>query len=323
MQSVGDQVQAVRRGAGWFHPFPRGTLAVRGKDRAAFLHRVLSHDIKGLPIGQARPACLLDRQGKILFATLVHARPDELLLEMERSDLSRARAALERYALSDAVGFTDQSPAVRPLHLHGPALPALFPSLFQALTWPSHSLEWATAPAPSGLAGAYRWDLLGMPGAVLWIQPDREPEILSRLRDAPAVACSTETFHTLRIEAGVPWPGREIRDTVILNELGSDDWMSFTKGCYIGQEIVARIKHRAHPPRLLTGFVLDAKTQEESSLYQGEEAVGILTSVCESPTLGKIIALGFLKHGIPAVPLHVGSPASPGTATPTPLPFVS
>lgn len=316
MQSVSDQVQAVRRGAGCFTPFPRGILSVRGKDRAAFLHRMLSHDIKGLPVGQARPACLLDRQGKILLAALVHARAEEMLLDLDPFFLPQARSHLEKYAVSDAVEFSDRTADIATLHLHGPALPGLFPSLFPGRSWPARSLDAVPADLPAEFVGAYRWDLLGLPGLVLWTQPDSEPKI-------PITLYPPETFHTLRIEAGVPWPGKEMKETVILNELGSDEWMSFTKGCYVGQEIVARIKYRAHPPRLLTGFVLDGPAPEGSALYQAQEQVGTLTSVCESPTLGKPIALGFLKYGAPAGPLRIGKPAGSATALPTPLPFVS
>lgn len=315
MKNAPDQVQRVRREAGCFNPFPRGILAVRGKDRVGFLHRVLSHDIKGLPVGQARPACLLDRQGKILFSALVHAREEEILLEVDPTCLPQARSHLERYAVSDAVEFLDRTAALRTLHLHGPALPALLASFWPALAWPARSLHAVPAPLPEGLADAYRWDLLGLPGLALWAEPGREPNL-------PIAACSSETFQILRIEAGVPWPGKEIRETVLLNELGSDEWISWTKGCYVGQEIVARIKYRAHPPRLLTGFLLENLAPEGTVLYQEEEAVGVLTSVCESPTLGKPIALGFLKYGAPAAPLRIGEPARRCTAVPAPLPFV-
>lgn len=316
MQNISDQVSAVRSGAGCFDPFPREILAARGKDRAAFLHRVLSHDIKGLPVGQGRAACLLDRQGKILFAALVHARPEEILLDFDPYFLSGARSQLEKYAVADAVEFISRTEEIRTLHLHGPAAAAQFQSLFPNLSWPAHSLESVAGVLPAGFSGAYRWDLLGMPGLVVWVQPNHKLKIQAPL-------CIPETFHALRIEAGVPWPGKEIQETVILNELGSEEWMSFTKGCYVGQEIVARIKYRAHPPRLLTGFTLDQPVPEGSALYQGEEAVGTLTSVCDSPTMGKPIALGFLKHGTPAGPLRIGSAGRPATALPTPLPFVS
>ena len=230
-----------------FSTHPRATLSVRGKDRTLFLHRLLTQDIKGAAAGQVRPACLLDRLGKIQWAGLVHVRPEEILLELCAENVEPARALLEKYRISEKVEMI---------------------------------------PSQTGTA-------------------------------------SGET-DLQRILAGIPAIGTEITPEVIPNELGPhwlEQFVSFTKGCYVGQEIVARIKYRAHPPRLLTGFLLDPSAPEGSALYQGQEAVGILTSVCESPSLSKPIALGFLKVGTPAGALQVGRHAGPGTATPTPLPF--
>lgn len=220
------------------------TLAVRGKDRTLFLHRLLTQDIKGASAGQVRPACLLNRQGKIQLAGLIHIQPEEILLELRAENMESARGLLEKYRISEAV------------------------------------------------------------------------EIIPSRIDA--VSCETDLQ---RILAGVPAIGKELTPEVIPNELGPywlERFVSFTKGCFVGQEIVARIKYRAHPPRLLAGFVLDMPVPEGTELYQGEEAVGVLTSVCESPTLGKWVGLGFLKYETPPGPLRAGS----STVQPTALPFV-
>lgn len=234
-----------------FSKAKRATLSVRGKDRTLFLHRLLTQDIKGTPAGQVRPACLLDRLGKIQLAGLVHIQPEEILLELRAESVEPARALLEKYRISEEVEMTS-SQTVAPSNHRQPA--------------------------------------------------DDETDLQ-------------------RILAGVPAIGKELTPEVIPNELGPhwlEQFVSFTKGCYIGQEIVARIKYRAHPPRLLTGFTLDRPAPEGTELYQGDVVVGVLTSVCESPAMGKSIALGFLKVGTPPGPLRAGS----STATPTLLPFV-
>ena len=229
-----------------FSAHKRAALSVRGKDRILFLHRLLTQDIKGASAGQVRPACLLDRLGKIQWAGLVHVRPEEILLELCAESIEPSRALLEKYRISEKV--------------------------------------------------------------------DMIPSQTS--------AASGET-DLQRILAGIPAIGREITPEVIPNELGPywlEQFVSFTKGCYVGQEIVARIKYRAHPPRLLTGFLLDQPAPEGSALLLEGQPVGELTSVCWSPTPNRFVALGFLKHGTPAGPLAIDSSA--GTATPTPLPFV-
>ena len=228
----------------------RSCLSVRGNDRALFLHRLLTQDIKGIPVGQAQPACLLDRQGKIRIAGLAHVRPDEILLELGIERMEPAGALLEKYRISEAV-------------------------------------EMAPAPCPE----------------------------------------AQEVPEPVRIAAGIPAIGKEITPDVIPNELGPvwlERFVSFTKGCYVGQEIVARIKYRAHPPRLLTGFVLegDGVPESGSPVLLGPNPVGIVTSACVSPTLQRPIALGFLNFGVNADLFSVQTPRGPQPARSAALPFV-
>ncbi len=268
----------------YFQDLPRATLSVGGKDRSVFLHRLLSNDIKGLQPGQGKPACLLDRQGKILFSCTAHSLPDEILLEVDPSFLTAARASLERYVVADAVQFSDATGRFRVVSAYGPAAEAL-----------------KVSPSPSGFLARSPW--AGMPGLDLWL-PVKETQAAHGFIETAQAAGMKEgdaqTFDALRIEAGIPWPGREITPDVILNELGREEFVSHTKGCYVGQEIVARIKHRAHPPRLLAGFVMDGKeVPPVGSVIESEsQEAGVVTSACFSPTLGKPIALGFLKYGV-------------------------
>ena len=134
------------------------------------------------------------------------------------------------------------------------------------------------------------------------------------------------TFEVLRIEAGVPCPGRELCDSVILNELGSEEYVSFTKGCFVGQEIVSRIKFRGHPPRLLTGFLLDGEEPAPAGspmrAIGAEQVIGLVTSSCFSTSLNRPIALGFLQYGRTESKFQVETYQGPRSAICTALPFV-
>ncbi|MBI3318852.1 MAG: tRNA-modifying protein YgfZ [Candidatus Omnitrophica bacterium] len=311
MSDIAAEVQAARQRAGLAQRFPRALLAIRGADRVRFLHNLVSHDIKGLQPGQDRPACLLDRQGKIRAAFLVQARPEELILEMDPAYRSVIRPLLEQYRITEAVEFEDLTDRYRNLLLIGPRSEAIL------------------AEIPSGtLFSRGRWNDFRIPAIQLWVDPEAEPPLRSRLmatgRPMGLAGISPEALEILRIEAGIPWPGREIDETVILNELGQEDWVSFTKGCFVGQEIVARIKYRAHPPRLLTGFLIqaDAPPPPRSVIELDSHEVGVITSGCFSPTLNRVIALGFLKFGLPATGLLVRTPKGSFPAIVTPLPFV-
>jgi len=312
-----------------FDPFPRGILSIQGNDRSLFLHRLLTQDVKSLKTGHGKPACLLDRGGKIQFAGFLHAQPDELLLELEVAQRELAVSLLEKYLISEAVTLSDQSDRYRILPLHGPNSLEIVASVWPKLKLPSAAREHVSGPPDSGIFLLARTDLLRGPGLHLWVAPKQVGALREKLLEAGAAlgleAAPLEDLEPLRIEAGVPWPGKELTSDVILNELGDEEWVSFTKGCFIGQEIVARIKYRAHPPRLLTGFLVEgSEIPASGSVIQSEGTdLGRITSACLSPTLKRVIAMGFLKHGTDKQPLKIPTANGPLSLQTTPLPFVS
>ncbi len=289
----------------------------------------MSHDIKGLPTGQARLAGLLDRQGKIVFTALVHACEEELLLETIPEEMEKVRRSLERYLVSDRVEFAEVTGEYKIIALHGPAIPDLLETLWPGL-FPASSLQSKAAVASSGIRRIARWDLLRLPGFHLWVAPEAAVELQKSLAGhgnrLGIVETNWDAFEVLRIEAGAPWPGHELCESVILNELGSEEFVSFTKGCFIGQEIVARIKYRGHPPRLLTGFLLEGKEPASPGrpvrTTDSAQEVGVVTSSCFSPALKQPIALGFLQYGRSETTFQVPTPQGDCRATVTALPFV-
>ncbi|MBI1953377.1 MAG: aminomethyl transferase family protein [Candidatus Omnitrophica bacterium] len=322
-------VKSVRAAAGLFEGPPCSFLAIQGGDRVPFLHRTLTHDIKGLQAGQGRPVCLLDRQGKILFAAFAFAGPDALWLTLAPEQLRIAQEGLSRYLVTEEAQISDATASISALSLHGPASAKILQEIWPELSLPLKNLNHAPGPPGSALLRIVRQNLLGLPGFTLWVRPEGRLHLIQSLLVAGKpwgiVRADEAAFHSLRIEAGVPWPGAEMNDTVILNELGSEDYVSFAKGCFVGQEIVARIKYRAHPPRLLSGFLPEGQEvpPERSRILKGEDSswVGVVTSACLSPTLGKVIALGFLKFGEEG-PFFVKAPQGLIPAVKTPLPFV-
>lgn len=311
MASAAEQVKTVRKAAGLFDEFPLRLLAVRGNDRVKFLHNVTTHDIKGLSLGQGRPACLLDRQGKIRASFIVHAQPEELILEMDPDHFDAARKGLEQLLISEAVEFEEVTDQHRILQLHGPS-----------------AAEIIAKARPEQIQLLIRWDLFHLPGFSLWVEPGLEASVRKDLLTEGAPfrlqAVGREAFEILRIEAGVPWPGAEIDESVILNELGTEEFVSFTKGCFLGQEIVARIKYRAHPPRLLKGFLVEGRVPipPRSLLLLGEKSVGTITSSCFSPTLNRVIGMGFLNFGVEETTFEIKTSAGSLQAALTDLPFV-
>ncbi len=296
-------LEILRERAGVVTEFPRSFLGLLGRDRAAFLHQVVSHDIKGLIPGQAREALLLDRHGKIQAWLLCHAQPDRLLLEMDPGDFDRALDHLQRLKISESVEFEDLRLAFRMVPVLGPEAGKFLKTIFPGIILPASAFLHQPGPAELGISWILRWDLFGVPGYHLGVLPNRETALRETLtargRSLGLTEISPETLEILRIEAGLPWPGHEMTEQVIANELERESLVSFTKGCFIGQEIVARIKYRAHPPRVLRGFLLEGSglpPVPTDLLYQGKP-VGTLTSAAVSPPLNQGIGLGFLQWG--------------------------
>lgn len=327
--SIHDAIMGPMNSVGLMESFPRAFLSVQGSDRAKFLHNLLSHDIKGLPPGQARQACLLDRQGKIRFAAIVHAFEEEMILELDPAFSEMAFEALHQYLISEKVELAPLSDRYRIIPLHGPLSGKLLTQIWPEVELPSISFSHSKGPPASGVRFIIRWDLFRMPGFHLWVEPRSEEAIRKNLWKAGQPlglqTISPEFFEILRIEAGVPWPGKEITSKVILNELEREDLVSFTKGCYVGQEIVARIKYRAHPPRVLTGFILGGNTPPPlpAPIEVDAKEAGVITSAGFSQMTKQVIGLGFLKHGLHVTDVMVKTPSGQIPAQVTSLPFTS
>jgi folate-binding protein YgfZ len=322
-------IPIIRTNGGLFPNLPIGLLAVKGQDRVGFLHNLLSHDIKGLLPGQAQVACLLNRQGKIVFTSLVHIQKEAMLLSLfGLQEVSKAKAALERYRVSERVEMEDMSTRWSAIGLIGPNAACLIKTVWPSSSFPEASLTSVPGPDGTPIASILRWDILRLPGFLLWVETPSRSILLDALwahAQALGFAEGTpECLDVLRIEAGIPWPGREMTEEVIWNELECQTGVSFTKGCFVGQEIVARIRYRGHPPRRLMGLLGEGPEPIPcpAPLETPEgETVGQVTSSCFSPTWKRPIALGFLAYRCQEGRLKVLGPSGPLTVAVQPLPF--
>jgi len=331
---------AARRGAGLFDLPHRSVLAVEGRDARRWLNGMVSNDVSGLeprapevrasdglgsqeagPSGAdaAAPAhchaCLLTPIGRIVADLHVVARPEGFWLDLERPALGDVAARLEKYVIAEDVAVREAGLAR--LALEGPAAPAI-----------------ARAARPAlAAAGAETADYAfgGGPGVQLFVPPEGRDAVLAALREAGAgrglVEGGPEALEILRVEAGVPRLGAELGEDVLPPEAGLDAAISTTKGCYTGQEVVARIRSRGQVKHRLVGLRLEpADAGDGSALPEPETAieadgrrVGELTSAVVSPAAGPI-ALGFVTrpHDAPDTSVRVGGRAARVAA----LPFV-
>ncbi|HXK26127.1 MAG TPA: hypothetical protein VMS55_25910 [Myxococcota bacterium] len=305
--SAGDaatRALAARRGAGLFVLRERALVAVRGRDRVRWLDGMLSNDVAHLRPGRSSSGCyalLLTPQGRIVCDFHVIQRGEELWLETEARGLPEVLARLERHIIADDVTLEDRSVAITRIGVEGAAAPRL---LARALGEPPQlAPECADDFSCAGhriCVASFGWS--GAPGFQLIAPAEAEASLASALRaaavpDAPLVEGDAEVLEILRIEAGIPRLHRELDEDVLPAEAGlMARAVSLEKGCYTGQEIVARIHSRgAESHRLVALRFAAAEAAVGAELRAGERVVGSVTSSCRSASAGPI-GLGFVRR---------------------------
>ncbi len=298
---AGAEYQAVRTAAGICDLSHRGKLRMTGADRQHFLHRVVTNDVDGLRRGDGVYACMLTPQGKIISDMTIYAREEDVLIDVEPGMATILRETLERYALIDDVEIEDVTAQYGLIGVYGRRAEACLKGLAGSLDPLPHcghvDIEWNGLPltvARSRRTGETDYEVYvhGINTVDVWKALHGEGE------DGYCVPIGFETLEVLRVEAGIPRCTAELDERVIPNEAVKDRAVSFTKGCYIGQEPVVMMEHRGRPNRLLTGLVIDgASLPERNAVIQkdGRDA-GWITTAVHGRTIEGIIALGFVRR---------------------------
>lgn len=313
-QDRAQQAAAVRRSAGLFRLVDRGLISVTGEDRERWLDGMLTNDVRGLRPGSERSGCyalLLTPKGRIVAELHVLLRDDCYWLEAAAEAVEDAIACLRRHVIADAVEIADISTSVERLALEGPAAPAVL----AAAAGHSPSLEpdaWleldlagtAVAVARYGWSGEQGFQLLAPAGA-----GETVAEALVGASASPdLVRADRGVLEILRIEAGVPAQGAELDQSVLPAEARLGRAICPTKGCYVGQEVVARMETAGRQSHLLVGLSLERGVPEPGAeVLAGTAVVGEVTSSCLSALSGPI-ALAFVRsaHAAPGSRLRAG-----------------
>jgi folate-binding protein YgfZ len=311
----------------------RGWIAVDGADRAAWLHNLVTSEVKNLAPGQGNYAFTLNLKGRILFDLNLLADEDRIWLDLSRDQVGAALTHFDHYLIAEDVTLDDRTAASVRFGIIGPRCAALCASIGHD-GLPDMAQLQSTRVRINGVeAMLIRHDFAGLTGAELITQ---SPTDGASLRTALRIAgkplnlaeVSTEALDVLRIEAGIPWFGRDIDDTILPAETGQTQRaVSFHKGCYLGQEVVERMRSRGALARQLVGLQAHdgPLPSTGSALRVGEEDVGRLTSVCRSPAVGTGIGLGYVRtaQATPGTEVTWNVDGAPVTATVAALPFRS
>src|SRR5436190_1852640 len=316
---------AARRGVALADRGDWGVLDVTGRDRATFLHALLSNEIKALQPGQGCTAALLDVHGKVQVILTVWVLEDRIRLVMPRGLTAKISQALDHYLFSEKASFTDASDETALLMLLGPEAPATIERL-TGVRPPAPA--WSNLTATLGETTVRLVTGGGETGGLeVWVAcaATHGPRVWDALVGGGARPLGVTAYESLRIEAGTPLFGHDVDESVRHPEIPLERLASYTKGCYPGQEVVVRIRDRGHVNRRLTGLVLEGEVvpPHAAEVLADGAAVGRVTSATRSLGLGRPVALAFVRreHAEPdrAVTVRVGEGSAPARVAALPF----
>ena len=324
MKPIATDYRAVREGgAGLIDLSSRGRIRVSGSEAVLFLNGLITNDMKTLAEDRWMPAAFPTVQGRLIGAVRVVRTGDAFLIDTDAESRQAILKTVSRFTLAGDFKVTDLTDNTSLLTLQGKRAVEIAEKVFEMplAELPRDGVievEWKD----SHLA-LIRATHTGEDGFDLLIDSARAAEVRAALINAGAEPVSEDTFDALRVEAGIARYGRDMDESNVVVETNLDDAVSYSKGCYIGQEIIVRIKHRGHVAKKLTGlrFDTDEKIESGAVIKSDDKEIGRVTSAVFSPKLNSTIALGYVRHEY----LDSGTTVSTDkniAATVTELPFV-
>jgi folate-binding protein YgfZ len=303
--SEGDaEVRTTRAAAGVIDHSDRTKVRITGPDRVSFLNGLVTQDVAVLKPGEHTYTLILNPKAKVIGDAWVYGLQGAYLLDLLANEASRVLDHIQKHLISDDVTI-EVLPSAAHLELHGPAAPGLVRRLLGGARGPDpgHFTEIPVDPKRSFLLASS--DYLRLPGFRFISWTDSLYDVWRRLTASGpptlgngATPIGREAWNTLRIEAGRPLVGVDMDENTIALEARMESAISFTKGCYEGQEVIARATYQGHMNRLLVGFRVEGDTvpvRGDAVLVDGKQ-VGNVTSATYSPIQRYVIALGYVRR---------------------------
>jgi folate-binding protein YgfZ len=321
---------AARRHAAFFERADRGRIVVSGGDRASYLQGLLTNDVASLAAGEGQYAAYLTPQGRMITDMFVYELGDVLLLVVPAATKDTVLAKFDQFIFSEDVQLGDVTDAFAEIAVIGPGAALAAAAAIGGVDavrlrqLPEHGnlrAEFGGRPAI-----VTRITDTGEAGYGLYVEREQADALRAALAagSSGAAALESDAAEALRIEAGVPLFGCDMDEQTIPLEAGIESRaISFSKGCYVGQEVIIRVMHRGHGrvARKLVGLALagDVVPPRGALIRAGDREVGAVTSSTFSPTLGKPIALGYVHRDFTESGTAVAIDGA--AATVAPLPF--
>ena len=318
---VPSEFLALLSGCGVYDLGWRAKIVLTGKDRVRWLNGMVTNNVRDLSVGQGVYAFLLNPQGHILGDLYVYNRGDSLLVDTDQSQLAKLLEIFDHYIIMDNVEVTNISEKLTSIGVAGPKsralliaaglqVPELKPLQFADVAWQQVGLT------------IVRGENEKRESYEIWLAPENAKQVWEALVNTGAKPVGTTALDLYRVALGIPKYGQDIRDRDLPQETEQTGALHFSKGCYIGQEIVERIRSRGNVRRKFTGFLIDGPLPAAGTKIQSAgKDVGEITSSASLPGAAgeRAVALGYLRReaAMPDKELQAGN----ARATVTELPF--
>jgi glycine cleavage system T protein len=292
---------AIRNSVGILDRSHRGRLRLTGDDRMKYLNRIISNEVEKLKVGDGNYATILTNRGKIIADMKVLIFEPSIGIDTNAETTGILFQELDKYIIADDVMLEDLTDETGLISVYGPKSAALVQAILGVDVSALAEHQSVVHHINDQWIVCARTNETGEIGYNLYMEATLMEGLwdasLTKGQDFDVQPVGLTAFDSLRIEAGTPQYGAELDDSIMPLEAELEHAIDFEKGCYIGQEIVARMKYRGHPNRLLRGLEIDHNTppQQGDRIFDGQKDIGWITSAVPSPTLGKTIALGYVR----------------------------
>ena len=293
------ELEALRSGCGVFALPWRAQIGVSGKDRVRWLHNMVTNNVRDLSVNRGNYNYVLNAQGRILGDLYIYNRGESLLLETDSVQVETLTATLKRFIIMDKVELAPLGTERVAFGICGPKSSDILSAAgisaggMEPNELRDVNIDGVEAMLIAGPAKKPHW-------FEIWIDAAHAQEFWSKLTALGARPVGAEALEMWRVLRGIPHYGRDIRDRDLPPETGQTDALNFTKGCYIGQEIVERIRSRGHVHRQFKGFQFAGEAPPLANTDADRRSAVELTSTACVPTKSgaKNIGLGYVRQEV-------------------------
>jgi len=311
--SFGDpqaEFAALRTGCGAYDLGFRAKISLTGGDRTRWLNGMVTNNLRDLAAARGVYAFLLNPQGHILGDLYAYNRGESITVDTDRGQLEKILATFDHYIIMDDVEVANLGEQLTALGIAGPrsqsvlaaagfAVPEMQPLQLHPITW--RGIECTLVRGEDERQVSYE----------IWVAPANAAQLWAALLAAGAAPVGCEALELARIVAGIPTYGVDIRERDLPQETEQARALNFNKGCYVGQEIVERIRSRGAVHRKFSGFMAEGAAQiaAGAKIVASEKEVGEITSSAFLQSTNKTVALGYIRRevGVPGREVMIGT----------------